>query len=382
MFKKHKMSNKFVPLSIPDIRGNAAERVSIAIKDNWVSSVAPGVTDFENKIAKSSSSKYALATITGSAALHLALASLGIGKGSKVIVPDLTFVATINAVIAVGATPVLVDINNYSWTLDINLTKKAIKIYKPDAIIVVHTLGHPAEMDEFKDLCIKNNVLLIEDAAGQIGAKYKGKNLGTIGDAGIFSFNGNKIFTTGAGGALLLQNKAYEEKAKLLYKQARFSSDEYVYTDIGFNYRMCNINASFGLSQINYLKKLINIKLRLAKTYDKAFSDIKRFSVMPRLEWAKGSYVFLYSLRTKNKNESLSLIKYLKEHEIEGKLFWNGLSTQAPYKKYKKILNGVSESLSGTIVSLPCFTSMSTKDQERVIQSVKSWNKEIKFLKD
>ena len=313
--------------------------------------------------------------------MHLALAALGIGPGSKVLVPDLTFVATINAVIAVGATPILVDINNYSWTIDINLTKKAIKTYNPDALIVVHTLGHPAEMDEIKEICSQNNILMIEDAAGQIGAKYKGKNLGTFGDAGIFSFNGNKIFTTGAGGALLLQDEIYEKKAKLLYKQARISSDEYIYSDVGFNYKMCNINAAFGLSQIKYLNKLIDLKLNLAKVYDSAFEDISRFDVMPRLEWSKGSYIWLYSLKTQNKDESLSLIKYLKELKIEGKLFWNSLSSQAPYKKYNSLLNGISESLSGSIVSLPCSTSLTEEEQERVIDGIRSWHKTSNYLK-
>ena len=312
-------NDKFIPLAIPDIQGDAVARVTKVIEDNWVSSVAPGVLEFEKSIASIVSSKFALATITGSAALHLGLAALGIGKGSKVLVPDLTFVATINAVLAVGATPILVDINDYSWTIDLNLTKEAIQSYKPDAMIVVHTLGHPAEMDEIITICQENNILLIEDSAGQVGAKYKKKNIGTFGDAGIYSFNGNKLFTTGAGGALLIQNEEYKKKAELLYKQGRVNSTEYIYSDIGFNYRMCNINAAFGLSQLKYIDKLIKLKLNLAKIYDNAFAGIERFTVMPRLDWSKGSYVWLYSLKTKSKNESISLINYLKEFKIEGK---------------------------------------------------------------
>ena len=369
----NKNNNKFIPLAIPDIQGDAIKYVTRTIEENWVSSVAPGVLDFESKLANIVSSKYALATITGSAALHLGLASLGIGKGSKVLVPDLTFVATINAVLAVGAIPILIDINDYSWTIDINLIKKAIKTHKPDAIIIVHTLGHPAEMDEILNICYENNILVIEDAAGQVGAKYKNKNIGTLGDMGIYSFNGNKLFTTGAGGALLTQQEEYKNKAELLYKQARTSSDEYIYSDVGFNYRMCNINAAFGMSQIDYIDKLINLKLKLSKIYDEAFIGIERFKLMPRLDWSKGSYIWLYSIETKNKNESLSLISYLKNFNIEGKLFWNGLSTQEPYKKFPKILNGISNSLSGKIVSLPCSTSINENEQERVIDSVKKW---------
>ena len=235
MISKPKVFN-YIPLSIPDIRGNASEVVGNVIKDNWVSSAAPGVDVFEKQIAKLALSKFALATINGSAALHLALVTLGIGKGSKVIVPDLTFAATVNAVILAGATPIFVDVNNYSWTLDINLTKEAIRLHKPDAIVVVHTLGHPAEMDELKNICSINKMLLIEDAAGAIGSRYKGKPLGSLGDAGVYSFNGNKILTTGGGGALLLQSKKYEKKAKILYKQARVAN-EYSYNYIGFKKR-------------------------------------------------------------------------------------------------------------------------------------------------
>ena len=369
----NKNNKKFIPLAIPDIQGDAIKSITKAIEENWVSSVAPGVLDFENKLANIVSSKYALATITGSAALHLGLASLGIGKGSKVLVPDLTFVATINAVLAVGATPILVDINDYSWTIDINLIKSAISTYKPDAIIVVHTLGHPVELDEILNICTENNILLIEDAAGQVGAKYKSKNIGTFGDMGIFSFNGNKLFTTGSGGALLIQQEEHKNKAELLYKQARTSVDEYIYSDVGFNYRMSNINASFGMSQLDFIEKLINLKINLSKIYDEAFRDIKRFKLMPRLSWSKGSYVWLYSIKTQNRTESFSLINYLKSYNIQGKIFWNGLSTQKPYKIFPKILNGVSNSLSGRIVSLPCSTSISESEQKRVIDIVRRW---------
>ncbi len=370
------MSKKpYIPLCIPDIRGNAIEMISNAINENWVSSAAPGIDKFEKEIAHVSSSKFALATITGSAALHLALVTLGIGKGAKVLVPDFTFVATINAVLAVGATPVLVDVNNYSWTLDIDLTKEAIKIHKPEAIIVVHTLGHSAEMDELKNICSKNKILLIEDAAAAIGSNYKGKSLGTIGDAGIYSFNGNKTLTTGGGGALLLQSKKYEKKAKLLYRQAR-KDNEYSYSNIGFNYKMPNINAALGISQLNHLVDFINSKKNIATKYDKAIQGLKNIELMPRLDWGESS-CWLYSIKTGNKHISLSLINYLKNKNIESKLFWNALSIQPPYKNFPSILNGTSESLSGCIVSLPCSTSMTEIEQDRVINSVKKWNLQI-----
>ena len=193
----------FIPLAIPDLRGKPISMVSKAIKDNWISSAGPAVDEFEKLIAKEVNSKFALATITGSAALHLALKVFGLGKGDRVLVPDFTFAATINSVIVSGAEPILVDVDRETWTLDIESTKKAVLKFKPKAIIVVHTLGHPAHMDELKKITSENNILLIEDAAGALGAKYKDRAVGSLSDAGIFSFNGNKVFSTGAGGALI-----------------------------------------------------------------------------------------------------------------------------------------------------------------------------------
>ena len=241
---KRQKSLKFIPLAVPDLRGNPKQKVLKTIENNWISTAGKEVDEFERLIAKEVGSKYALATITGSAALHLALKVFGIGKGDRVLIPDLTFAATINSVIISGAEPIIVDININTWTLDLECTEKAILRYKPKAIIVVHTLGHPAHMEEFKEITSKNKIILIEDAAGALGANYKGKNVGTLSDAGIFSFNGNKVISTGSGGALVLNKKTFK-KGKILYTQARVKQ-LYNYSDVGYNYRMSNLNAALG----------------------------------------------------------------------------------------------------------------------------------------
>ncbi len=362
----------FIPLMIPDIRGKPEKRITKAIKDNWVSSVAPDIKNFEREIAKIAEAKYCMATITGSAALHLALKTLGIGKGSKVLVPDLTFAATINSVILSGAEPIIVDINNYSWTLSIELTEAAIKKFKPDAIVAVHTLGHPAEMDELKLICKKYEILLIEDAAGALGAEYKGKAVGCIGDAGIFSFNGNKLLTTGSGGALVFNKKFLIDKANILGRQAKKGLD-YNYIDVGYNYRMSNLNALLGYAQIEYFNELINKKRKIADIYDNAFKNINQFGVMPRLEWANSS-CWLYSLRMNDKKSALSLINYLKQRNIEGRLFWNSLTIQKPFESFQSILDGTSQTLNDKIVSIPCSSSLSVNAQNTVIQSILDWD--------
>ena len=364
---------KFIPLSVPDIRGNVKKYIFEAIEENWVSSAAPGVKIFEKEIAKIACSKFAIATITGSAALHLALKTLKLGPGSKVVVPDFTFAATINAVELSGATPILVDINKEDWTLDTKLLEKVILRKKPDAVIVVHTLGHPANMNDFLKLKKKYNIKIIEDAAGAMGAEFENKKVGCIGDAGIFSFNGNKVLTTGSGGALVLNSKILFTRASLLAKQGK-EGLEYKYKYSGFNYKMSNLNASLGYSQIKLFKKLLKKKIDIAKMYDKAFKLTADFSPMPRSEKVKSS-CWLYSLKMSSKNDARSLIKFLKNKNIESRLFWENLSSQKPYKNYLSITNKVATSLSGTIVTLPCSTSLTKHDQQAVIEETLNWVK-------
>ena len=368
-----KKSLPFIPLAIPDLRGNPISMVSKTIRDNWISSAGPAVDEFESLISKEVNSKFALATITGSAALHLALKIFDIGRGNRVLVPDLTFAATINAVIVSGAVPILVDVDRETWTLDIEATKKAILKFKPKAIIVVHTLGHPAQMDELKKVASENNIILIEDAAGALGAKYKDKAVGSLSDAGIFSFNGNKVFTTGAGGAVVLNKKELYKKGKTLYTQAR-KKDLYDYSDVGYNYRMPNLNASLGVSQIPFLKKLIEKKRIIADKYDSSFSAVKHFDVMPRKKWAQSS-CWLYSLQFKSVKKAKSFTEYLLSNNIGARLFWNALSNQKPYKKYKSVLYGVASGLSNKIVSIPCSTSLKNDEQNKVINTVESWSR-------
>jgi perosamine synthetase len=362
---------KFIPLSIPDLRGNVKKHVMSAIEENWISSAAPGVKKFEDEIAKIASSKFAIATITGSAALHLALKTLNLGLGDKVIIPDFTFAASINAVELSGATPIIVDVSREDWTLDTNLLEQVILQESPAAIIVVHTLGHPAKMNEILKLKRKYKIKIIEDAAGAMGAEYKKKKVGCLGDAGIFSFNGNKVLTTGSGGALLLNSKKLYTRANLLAKQGK-NSLEYKYKYSGFNYKMSNLNASLGYPQIKLFKILLKKKIAIAKFYDLAFKTNSRFSLMPRNNKVKSS-CWLYSLKMNSKKDAKSLIRFLKKRKIESRLFWENLSSQKPYRNYLLISKKVSNDLSKKIVSLPCSTNLTKEDQKTVIQETLTW---------
>ena len=364
---------KFIPLSVPDLRGNIKDHLFKAIEENWISSAAPGVKAFEKEIAKIACSKFAIATITGSAALHLALKTMKIGVGDKVVVPDYTFAASINAVELVGATPIIVDVSKEDWTLDTKLLEKVILKEKPTAVIVVHTLGHPAKMNDLLKFKKKYKLKIIEDAAGAMGAEFKNKKVGCIGDAGIFSFNGNKVLTTGSGGALLLNSKKLFIRANCLAKQGKEGA-EYKYKYSGFNYKMSNLNASIGYPQIKLFKSLLKKKIDIAIMYDKAFKLISKFSPMPRSASTKSS-CWLYSIKMSSRRDAKSLIKYLKHKNIESRLFWENLSSQKPYKSYTTISNKVSSNLSGRVVTLPCSTSLTEKDQKTVIMETLNWVK-------
>ena len=364
---------KFIPLSIPDLRGNIKGSLIKAIEENWVSNAAPGVKKFEIEIAKIASSKFAIATITGSAALHLALKTLNLGSGNKVIIPDFTFSASINAVELSGATPVIVDVNKEDWTLDCSLLEKVIIKEKPSAIIVVHTLGHPANMKSILALRKKYKIKVIEDAAGAMGAEFEKKKVGCLGDAGIFSFNGNKVITTGSGGALLLNSRVLYNKASLLAKQGK-SGLEYKYKLSGYNYKMSNLNASLGYPQIKLFKKFLNKKISIAKFYDEAFTSNTKFTPMPRNKTVKSS-CWLYSIKMHNKKDAKSLIQYLRKKRIEARLFWENLSSQMPYRNYLLITRKVSNSLSKRIVSLPCSTNLTKEDQKIVVKEILNWTK-------
>ena len=251
-------------------------------------------------------SKFAIATITGSAALHLALKTLGLGKSDKIVVPDFTFAASINAIELVGSIPLIVDINYQDWTLDTSILEQVILKEKPKAVIVVHTLGHPADMKKILKLK-KYKIKVIEDAAGAMGAEFENKRVGCLGDAGIFSFNGNKIITTGSGGALLLNSKKLYNLATLLAKQGK-PNKSYKYKYSGFNYKMSNINASLGYSSNKAIQSVFK-KIDIANIYDKAFKSNSRLSPMPRSNSVKSS-CWLYSLKMQTKKDATSLLSF------------------------------------------------------------------------
>jgi dTDP-4-amino-4,6-dideoxygalactose transaminase len=362
-----------IPLAVPDLRGNEAKYLAQCVADNWVSSVGPFVTEMERRLAALSARRHAVATVNGTAALHLALLALGVGRGDLVVVPDWTFAATANAVVHAGATPLFIDVTGESWTLDPALLDRALAAHtgRVKAVTAVHALGHPADMDPIMDVAARHGVPVVEDAAGAIGAYYRGRPIGSLGTAAIFSFNGNKVATAGGGGMVVADDDAIARTARHLSTQARPGAD-YVHDAAGFNYRMTNLNAAVGLAQLERLDDMVAIKRRIAARYAEAVAGRADMSFMPRRAWAESS-AWLSSVLVARADDAAALVDHLARSAIEARVFWRALSPQAPYRGAPRLLSGVAAALSGRVVSLPCSTSLSDADQGRVLDALAAW---------
>ena len=244
-----------------------------AIDSSFVSVVGPFVNEFEEKFAQYVGSARAVSTQSGTAALHMILHELGIGEGDEVIVPSFTFIATINPILYVGAKPVIVDMNPLTWNIDSQEIKKAIT-KKTKAIIPVHVYGSVCSIEEIVGIARENSLFVIEDATESLGATYKDKKTGTFGDFGFFSFNGNKLITTGGGGMIVSNNNKKIEHIKFLVNQARDASQGYYHPELGFNYRMTNIEASLGLAQLERIGQFLEKKNSFQEIYREEFRNI------------------------------------------------------------------------------------------------------------
>lgn len=362
-----------IPLAVPDLRGNEAAYLARCVAENWVSSAGPEVGALEDRMAQLCEVDHAVATVNGTTALHLALITAGIGSGDLVAVPDFTFVATANAVVHAGARPILLDVDPASWTLDPACLARAFDDHGDAiaAVVPVHALGHPADMAPIMALAGDRGVPVIEDAAGAIGARYRGRPVGGLGDAAIFSFNGNKTVTAGGGGAITTRNGDWAARARSLSAQAR-DGDAYRHAEIGFNYRIPNINAALALAQLERIDAMVATKRAIAARYDGAVAGRDDVVAMPRADWAT-SACWLYSLLCANASAAAALVDHLAAERITARIAWQSLSEQAPFTAMPTLLTGVAARLSGAVVSLPCSTSLGEADQQRVIAALANW---------
>ncbi len=359
-------------LSPPHIEGNELKYVNEVFESNYIAPVGEFLNRFENEICKITGSKFALAVSSGTAAIHLALNLLNVGKDDYVLVSDLTFIGSVTPVLFQNAIPVFIDSDTKTWNADPNLLEDAIKFLinknkKPKALILVHLYGQCADIVSIMEICGKYDIPVIEDAAESLGACFKGKHTGTFGEIGVYSFNGNKIITTSGGGAIVTDNKQFIERAKFLSTQAREDFLHYEHKEAGFNYRMSNVLAAIGVGQIELLEKKINKKRAVYEKYKSLLSDIEEVNFMPELEGSAGNR-WLTTL-TLNKTSPLKIIKNLQKHGIESRPIWKPMHLQPLFKDALSFTAGVSKKLFETGLCLPSGTNL-TDDNILEVSSI------------
>lgn len=357
-----------IPVARPALGEEELKNVTEAIKSTWISSKGRFIGEFEEKFAEYCGTKYGISTSNGTAALHLALKALEIGKGDEVIIPDLTFIATANAVMYCNAIPVLVDSHCEYWCMDPGKIREKITP-KTKAIIAVHLYGHPCDMDVILDVAKAHNLYVIEDAAEAHGAEYKGRKTGSFGDVSCFSFYGNKIITTGEGGMCLTDNKALAERMKILRNQAMDTQKRYWYNAVGFNYRMTNVQAAIGLAQLAKINQFIEQKRQIACWYSEGLEYLKKQGMVilhPEMPWARCVY-WLYTILIEDKfgiNRD-KLMRLLEKKGVEVRPSFYPIHIMPPYKRGDAGLN-FAKTISFKGLSLPSSTTI-RKDEVNYI---------------
>lgn len=376
--------NKRIFLASPHMsdEGYEMEYIKEAFDTNWIAPLGANVTNFEKEMCEVIGCKAAVALSSGTAAMHMAVKLLGIGKGDIVFCQSLTFSATVNPVIYEGAEPVFIDSDEETWNMSPEALKRAFEKYEkmgklPKAVIVVHLYGLAADMDRICEICSMYNVPIIEDAAESLGTTYKGRMTGSFGEYGIMSFNGNKIITSSGGGMLLCNGSDAEKKAqKALFwsTQARDQARYYQHSELGYNYRMSNIVAGIGRGQLKVLNERVVKKREIYSYYKHAFADINDIKMMPVHDDIEKSNCWLscMTLSADSKVNPLDIIIELENNNIEARHVWKPMHMQPVFSDCDYIDNGsVSESLFNRGVCLPSDTKMTTKQQKSVCDVVK-----------
>lgn len=370
--------NKKIYLASPHMsdEGYEKEFVKEAFDTNWIAPLGENVNKFEEELAEYVGIKYAAALNAGTAAIHMAFKALDVKQGDIVFCSTLTFSATANPIIYQNATPVFIDSERDTWNMDPEALKKAFKKYPhPKAVIVVNLYGTPAKLDEIVEICKEHNVPLVEDAAESLGATYKGKETGTFGKFGIYSFNGNKIITTSGGGMLVSDDKERIDKVKFWITQAREKARYYQHKEIGYNYRMSNIVAGIGRGQLKVLDKRIAQKTAIYNRYKEAFNEIKDIQMQPVLANSKPNHwLSALVLDKDSKVKPLDIILALEKENIESRPVWKPMHMQPVFEKYDFIKTSeetVSEDLFNRGVCLPSDTKMTEEEQDKIIDIIK-----------
>jgi perosamine synthetase len=371
-------------LSGPNMGGNELKYVTDCIETGWVSSVGSYVDQFEKMSAEFASTKYAVATSSGTTALHICLILAGVGQNDMVIAPNITFIATLNSIKYTGAAPILIDTDVANWQMDLNILesflqneteqKEGICFHKGTGkripvIMPVHVLGNMCDMDRLLALAAKHNIVIIEDSTEALGSYYKGKHAGGFGLMGTFSYNGNKIITTGGGGMIVTNDEALAKKAKHLTTQAKCDPFEYKHDEIGYNYRLVNTAAAMGVAQMEQLPGFLNRKKEIIAFYKEALQgvgDIKFQEIDDNVQpnW------WLPTIFTAKQKE---ILRALNDSKMQSRPFWMPMNQLVMFKDDIYVnTNDVSDNVYKHCLSIPCSTNISNAELLSVADKIKS----------
>lgn len=380
------MESKRIFLASPHMSDEGYERAFVkeAFDTNWIAPLGENVNKFEEELAEyvGINNKNAAALSAGTAAIHMALKALGVGKGDIVFCSSLTFSASANPITYQNATPVFIDSERETWNMDPKALDKAFEVYpNPKAVVLVHLYGTPAKLDEILEICNKHNVPLVEDAAESLGSTYNGKETGTFGKYGIYSFNGNKIITTSGGGMLISDDTDMISKVRFWVTQSREKARHYEHKEIGYNYRMSNIVAGIGRGQLKVLDKRLEQKTNIYNTYKEAFKEIKDIEMQPFLDNTKPNHwLSVMLLKEGSKVTPLQIMEALEKENIETRPVWKPMHLQPVFEgcefftkdgKSSKDKMSVSEDLFNRGVCLPSDTKNTPEDMDRIIRIIK-----------
>ena len=368
-----------IPVCEPKLGKKELENVIDCIKTNWISSKGKYITEFEEKFSQYCGAKYGIATSNGTTALHLALASVGIKSGDEVIIPDFTMIATANSVTYTGAKLVLVDSEPETWNIDPNKIEEKIT-ERTRAIMIMHTYGHPVDMGPIMDIAKAHDLLVIEDAAEAHGAEYKGKRTGGLGDMGCFSFYANKIITTGEGGMVVTNNEEFAERARMLRDQAFEKGKRFWHRQLGFNYRLTNLQAAVGVAQFEHIDEFVETRRRNALYYNSLLEKVEGITFPPEAKWAKNVY-WMYTILIE-KNFGLSrddLMIRLKEKGVDSRRAFYPVHAQPLYaEQFTGQKFPVADQLSDKGVYLPSGNTLTKEQIDQVVEILISIQKEAK----
>lgn len=362
-----------IPLITPELGSPSLEALQWIV-ENQAPSPNKVVSTFENLLSRYTG-KHVLSTNSGTSALHLALVSLGIEAGDEVICSDFTFIATLNAIIYVGAKPILIDAENETWgmapeLLEITLKRKARRGDLPKALILTHAFGHPANLSRIKELCQEYHIWLIEDAAGGLGSKYRGQPLGTTGDIGVLSFNYNKILSTGGGGALLTSVSSLYKRAEYLSSQAKSKKSFYFHKEVGYNYRINGFGAGIGVTLWPDLDNRLNNKKRVRAGYRAGLANLESISWQKETKDGEANF-WLNGLLFPNGEVREKVQVRLNQKGIETARLWKPMHQQPVYQHLPYIGNGVGDQLFEKGLSLPSNTTLSQSEIAEVCELIR-----------